>query len=186
MKLEELRQLTDEQLIERFPFIKNRDRFSGEETEGIELCRNWGWYNLELLVCEHIKRSYDKWTEETKNQFMILDIKEKYGTLRFYTTFTDDEIHRAINDATNLSFCMCYQCGKIEKDESGKNAITYKKRVYGGEIALCKECAEKARKEYNSKTVKVLEPFEYETTCYNGNNQKPITKTFNSLELFDV
>jgi len=184
MKLEELRQLTDEQLVERFPFIKNRNRFTNEECEGVEIDRNDSWYDLELLICERIKQSYDNWDEKTKKDFMILDIKEKYGSLRFYVSFEDDNISRAISDAENLSFCICSNCGNLEKDESGKNAITYKERVFGGTIALCKTCAEKFQKYYNYKFEKVLEPFEYKITRFSSEGNK--TTTYNSLELFNV
>ena len=86
MRLEELRNLSKEELIERFPFIVIKDCETGkpfldEETGEVytELDHTWGWHDLELLVCEHIKKEYDTWDEETKKNFGLDDTNIKLG-----------------------------------------------------------------------------------------------------------
>lgn len=184
MNLKELKQLTNEQLIERFPFVKCRNRFSGEESEGIELCRQWGWYDLELLICEHIKPFYDSWNKELKERFMILDSKEKYGTLRFYISFGNDEIYKTIRDAEHLSRCVCTNCGKLKKNWNGKKAIIYKEKCFYGSC-FCKKCA----KEISSKNKgyefrRVSEPFIYKISKFGEG--KIVTEKYNSLELYNT
>lgn len=45
----------------------------------------------------------------------ILQIKEKFGTLRFYVGSASDEVHYAISVAEDLSAETCEQCGNKAK-----------------------------------------------------------------------
>jgi hypothetical protein len=46
-------------------------------------------------------------------QMMKVDqIKEKFGTLRFYTNFTDEELQKLIGDAEKMSAKTCEACGQ--------------------------------------------------------------------------
>lgn len=44
-------------------------------------------------------------------EFRILEIKEKYGTLHFYTNFTTDKLNAIICKYEDLSMLTCYKCG---------------------------------------------------------------------------
>jgi len=46
---------------------------------------------------------------------VVQQIKEKYGTLRFYTNYTDDYINGAVSMAECISSVTCEECGKPGK-----------------------------------------------------------------------
>lgn len=54
---------------------------------------------------------YKKFDRAQKKNFRILQIKEKYGTLRFYTSFTTPELIRFTNKYEALSEKTCIECG---------------------------------------------------------------------------
>lgn len=60
----------------------------------------------------------------------ILQIKEKFGTLRFYVGSASDEVHEAIDAAERKSAETCEQCGAKGK-----------RRDEGWMRTLCTECA---------------------------------------------
>ena len=63
-----------------------------------------GWLPiLEDLIKDLISLGWNK---------EICDIKEKYGTLRFYINEGSNEIHERISKAENLSASTCEACGK--------------------------------------------------------------------------
>jgi len=60
-----------------------------------------GWRNL-------IEPLIEKCNEQGVN---ILQVKEKYGGLRFYVAGCSDELHDAIDSAEALSYKICELCG---------------------------------------------------------------------------
>ena len=50
-------------------------------------------------------------TAENRPQVQAVQVKEKYGTLRFYTNHYDDTINAMINFAEDMSGCTCERCG---------------------------------------------------------------------------
>lgn len=62
----------------------------------------------------------------------IEQVKEKFGTLRFYVSSGDSYVHRWIEFAEAMSACVCENCGKPGKQRSG-----------GWILTLCDECNEK-------------------------------------------
>jgi hypothetical protein len=44
-------------------------------------------------------------------EMFAVQVKEKYGTLRFYMSASTDEINDLISDAEALSSQTCYVCG---------------------------------------------------------------------------
>lgn len=122
MTLEILRTLTDEQLNERFPFMVCKNVFSGEVIKNDETglaynhFEDWGWRDIQLAWAEHIKPIYDNFTDEEKNDFMIQQIKEKFGELRQYTSFSNEAIDLWTTLAEYVSSYTCIECGATEGD----------------------------------------------------------------------
>ena len=86
---------------------------------------NEGWNKLIYSALKEISQL------DTTNSIRILQIKEKFGTLRIYTNHVTDEIDDVINKYEQLSSVTCEVCGK-----PGKCGNT------GGLIkTLCKECS---------------------------------------------
>lgn len=63
-----------------------------------------GWFNLLYQLSKEIVKS----DPEAK----ALQVKEKYGTLRFYCTYYSESSEEAIDKAEKLSEITCEDCGK--------------------------------------------------------------------------
>ena len=86
-----------------------------------------GWYEIIRAVSNKIDRILEKDAEMYKaiegeeNQYSemyAVQIKEKYGTLRYYMSCETDEISELIRETEALSSQTCEQCGKIGKMRS--------------------------------------------------------------------
>lgn len=118
-----------EQLQQQFPFIKTT----------ID-CGD-GWYNLIHNLCSEIQSFYDKNSTLNICEFEVLEIKEKYGHLCFYTCAnTDSILIELITIYEEKSRYICEICGSLE----GKMSVSG-----GWYKVLCKIC----RKKYKHKLV---------------------------------
>jgi hypothetical protein len=80
-----------------------------------------GWWPLLEQLCGTIQHHID-WKEKQGNpipQVVIEQIKEKFGTLRFYYQGGDEYISGAVSFAENLTDQLCEDCGGIGKRRSG-------------------------------------------------------------------
>jgi len=76
---------------------------------------NDGWNKLLDTTLGKIQKHIQTLPQEYIDRFSIDTIKEKYGTLRIYTSFYDDEIDAIITEAAKKSAKICDQCGKKGK-----------------------------------------------------------------------
>lgn len=67
-----------------------------------------GWFDLLKECIENIKKVCERTGDETK----VAQIKEKFGTLRFYIDAGNDEVYDAIEEAERKSMITCENCGK--------------------------------------------------------------------------
>ena len=118
-----------EQLYAKFPKIFPKKLYIGIGD---------GWYGLIESACYQIQGEIDgrqetiKWTEEYNSKLVDLDdartvpdeveqlvavqIKEKFGTLRFYASGINDFARGVIYLAESMSGRMCEECGKPAKN----------------------------------------------------------------------
>lgn len=75
--------------------------------------------------------------------FSVTQVKEKYGTLRYYTNFCNDNIDKFIEEAERASSKTCETCGKPGKTVAPN-------RWY---FTACKKCL----KDYNERRRKMFE-----------------------------
>lgn len=136
------------ELLNKYPFLKMRNWWKPEpddiyktDAENIEhnKYKYWdgtGWEDLwKNRYLPRLFKEYDSWDDETKKQFYFSQIKEKYGSLRIYTSFSSDKHLEGI--AESLSEYTCQYCGK-EPRENGKRVIW----TTGGWVTnLCHDCA---------------------------------------------
>ena len=66
-----------------------------------------GWYHILDTLCQRIQDECD----QTGVQIKALQVKEKYGTLRFYTDTGNEIFWDYIDEAELLSSVTCEQCG---------------------------------------------------------------------------
>ena len=69
-----------------------------------------GWYILIDELCSEIERIIDN-DEVLKEDFIVTQVKEKFGTLRFYCGPGSEAIYAVINLAESLSQHICESCG---------------------------------------------------------------------------
>lgn len=72
-----------------------------------------GWFNIIDNLCANIQSHID-WknkNEEVITQVVVKQVKEKFGTLRFYISGGDDYIHGLIAMAESMSGVTCESCG---------------------------------------------------------------------------
>jgi hypothetical protein len=145
-----MKQELDELLCTKYPkMMINRDKPMQETAMcwGFE-CGD-GWFPILDQLMGNIQHHID-WKQQQKEKYnrgegctqVTLDqVKEKFGTLRFYYTGGDDEISGMVRMAESMSSVTCEQCGKPGKQVGG-----------GWITTLCEEHAE-ARGIYSNKEV---------------------------------
>ncbi len=137
-------------LQNEFPFMK-RNRIESEKNEykrfGFE-CGN-GWYSLIRELCSEISEKYNEYNLPV--DIVVLQVKEKFATLRFHCSFSDvpseegdkldqkqslrKEIYEIVCKYEEKSGSVCEICG--EKSEKRNLAKGYIK-------TLCDKCFEKS------------------------------------------
>lgn len=103
-----------------------------------QTCMCWGidtgdgWYRIIDLLCELLQWDID---QNNHPQIEAVQVKEKYGGLRFYTNGEDDKQGGLICFAEHLSEITCEDCGSMED-------VT---QTTGWVATLCKSCMQKRK-----------------------------------------
>ena len=120
----------DKKLVEDFPILY-QDRYkTPQETImcfGFE-CGD-GWEILIRKLSEKIE-GYNR--VHLDSPVVAVQVKEKFGTLRFYVSNNPEEVCNWIDEAETESEVVCEQCGKLGK-----------LRGEGWLYTMCDECWEK-------------------------------------------
>jgi len=134
------------QLFDKYPKI-----FRQKDLKMTETCMCWGidtgdgWYNLLDMLCDQLQFNTDR---NGYPQVEATQVKEKFGTLRFYYTELSlkekdswgerksGAIDGLINFAEFLSGYICERCGTNQNVTSDEEGWIY---------TLCSEC--RAKKE---------------------------------------
>ena len=94
-------------LFDRFQFFKpERSPRESLMCFGFE-CGD-GWFQLIWDLCESIESQL---AIDLHEGFEVLQVKEKFGGLRFYTTSCSNEIYDLVDDAEEASYITCEVCG---------------------------------------------------------------------------
>lgn len=117
-----MRDELDQQLCEKYPKIfseRHGDMTSTAMCWGFE--HGDGWYNLIDRLCANIQSHID-WTENNGGavpQVVAEQVKEKFGTLRFYYRGGDEYVRGLVDLAESMSGVTCEECGAPGKRRSG-------------------------------------------------------------------
>jgi len=95
------------------------------------ICVDDGWYWLIDQLCSHLQSNIGSYGSP---QIVAVQVKEKFGGLRFYVNSATDEQFAIISFAEDLSFSICEACGSTKEVSSTDK---------GWIKTLCKECQEK-------------------------------------------
>jgi hypothetical protein len=74
-----------------------------------------GWEPIIRELSQKITKILQKMPEEDLELRKVLQIKEKYGSLRVYVSITNDEIEDTIRDSCQKSIETCEICGRPGK-----------------------------------------------------------------------
>lgn len=117
----------DEELCSKYPLI-----FADRHKPMQETCMCWGfecgdgWYDLIDRMCYkiqshivHVNKTREIWLKKDPSQaplevpqVVAVQVKEKFGTLRFYHNGGDDYIRGLVSMAEAMSEVICMTCGK--------------------------------------------------------------------------
>ena len=141
-----MRQELDKLLCEKYPKMMVNRNLPMTET-----CMCWGfdcgdgWYNILNQLMGNIQHHID-WKEKQRNwntewnkehpdeprvipesipQVTLDQVKEKFGTLRFYYTGGDDIIDGMVRMAESMSGVTCEGCGNVGERKGGGWVHTY-------------------------------------------------------------
>ena len=160
-----MKQELDELLCERYPKMmvnRNKDMKETCMCWGFE-CGN-GWFNILDQLMGNIQSHIDwnlrqrqvaidfnskaapesmRKVPELVPQVTLDQVKEKFGTLRFYYTGGDNYIDGMVRMAESMSGVICEGCGNVGERRDGGWVHTY--------CTPCEEARELARKQYDEK-----------------------------------
>lgn len=121
----------DAALCAKYPKI-----FRDRNAPPTQTCMTWGfecsdgWYDVIDVLCAQIqahvdsqirsqqykiesgKLSQEDAIPEDELQVVAVQVKEKFGGLRFYVNNADDRVYGMIDMASAMSYRICEQCGK--------------------------------------------------------------------------
>lgn len=109
-----MKQELDDALCAKYPKI-----FANRNSPMTETAMCWGfecgegWYNIIDQLCANIQ-SHINWQEKQGKivpQVVAEQVKEKFGTLRFYYRGGDDIIDGMVRMAESMSSVTCEECG---------------------------------------------------------------------------
>lgn len=101
----------EKKLVSFFPFMQARD-YLGKKLNFSTPCEcDDGWFNLIFELCERLQISLDNESKEFKENFYLIQIKEKYASLRVYPSCINDEIEKIIDLFEIKSIHTCEECG---------------------------------------------------------------------------
>ena len=115
-----MRQEFDNLLCTRYPKM-----FINRNGDKRDTCMSWGfecgdgWFTLIDRLCQNIQAYIDQNPHKQVPQVVVDQVKEKYGTLRFYTTGGDDLTRGMIWFAESMSGKICETCGHPGKVRTG-------------------------------------------------------------------
>lgn len=126
----------EEKLFEKYPKI-----FRQKDLDMTQTAMCWGiscgdgWYWLIDKLCSNLQFNTDN-NNRTGNypQVEAVQVKEKFGGLRFYVDSASPEQYAVIHFAESLSEEICENCGSLEEVSQTKS---------GWIQTLCKKCMEK-------------------------------------------
>jgi hypothetical protein len=154
-----MKQELDKLLCEKYPkMMVNRNK------DMMETCMCWGfecgdgWFNILDQLMGNIQHHID-WknrTEEVVAQVTLDQVKEKFGTLRFYYSGGDDYISGLVSMAESMSAITCESCGNPGKQKGG-----------GWIKTICEPCETKREAEH----AKRLEEYEFKKILKEGGEQ---------------
>jgi len=130
-----MNQKLDNKLVKAFPLLyRDRHAHMSQTCMYWGFCCGSGWFDLIWKLSGQLERIISKMTPDMQKEFRAAQVKEKFGTLRFYMSSSTGKIGKLISAAESKSARTCENCGK-----GGKLCITKE----GWYKILCTKCTAK-------------------------------------------
>lgn len=101
----------EQKLMDEFIFMEAKNVWTGEKLNFPKSCEcKDGWYNLIYNICKELNDLYIS-NRINPEEIFVTQIKEKFGTIRFYTNGLIDGGYEIINKYEKLSEKTCEICG---------------------------------------------------------------------------
>jgi hypothetical protein len=106
-----MRKDLEQKLIKRFPTWFNVNGDVRHTTMHFGFGHGDGWFNIVWRLCADLEPMVTELERETGERFEVVQVMEKFGTLRFYVSHHSDPIDERIAEATRESISTCEVCG---------------------------------------------------------------------------
>jgi len=136
-------EIWEKMMVKTFPELyKNPAKRSPFQCDGFANPPGWNEliYNLSKEITDYVKerkrlgdRGIGEWFESDVKFPTVLQIKSKFGGLRYYIGGGDKQINNFIDTAEEISYKTCENCGSMEYVTTEGAWLT----------TLCKKCREK-------------------------------------------
>lgn len=124
-----MRRALDEQLCREHPALYG-DRHA--DMRGTCMCWGFpgdGWFELLRGLSQQLDKLIQCEPEESREHYRAMQVKEKFGGLRFYMVSSTDAMEDLIEEAESQSYKTCEECGQPGKLRKG-----------GWYVTLCDTC----------------------------------------------
>lgn len=153
-------------LIEKYPYLIPRNPWTGKVPDSYdysyfegEHSLPQGWLRLYLQMCYDIYEPLKK--ANALNTFYFTQVKEKWGTMRCYTSGAPEEVLKIINKYEHLSKYVCSDCGKPS---------TY--LMLGYVIPYCTKCKKKHTEGIKEKSERIRRKLTYKVERYSKGHKE--------------
>jgi hypothetical protein len=107
-----MRKELEQRLVERYPTWFN----TGGDVRYTAMPRGFehddGWFDIVWRLCKDLEPLVAQLEQEIGCQFEVMQVKEKFGGLRFYVNHKSDAIRQRIEAAIQESLHCCEVCGQ--------------------------------------------------------------------------
>jgi hypothetical protein len=102
----------EQRLIDRWPMWFSVTGSVRKTSMSLGFTLGDGWFDLLWRLCERLEPVVPAAQAEMDGPFQVLQVKEKFGELRFYPNYSDDAIAALIEAARLESTRTCEVCGE--------------------------------------------------------------------------
>lgn len=120
-----------ERLRQDFPIIFRKSAYSWNHCVDC----GPGWFDIIYDLSAKIEKIAEGFGVPDEDNILVLQVKEKFGGLRFYLSHHNDEIDDLVREATQLSYITCEVCGAQGDTVSSES-------INGWISTLCGKCRE--------------------------------------------
>ena len=126
-----MRKELERRLVERWPTWFSVEGDIRETLMPRGFTHGDGWFDLIWRLCERLEPVVAAEEAESGRPFQVLQVKEKFGGLRFYHNYNNDAISALIAAAKIEAFHTCEVCGQPGKRSDVSWLITCEEHVSG-------------------------------------------------------